>query len=454
MPLIQYGIGAYRRDQGNMPELKLVNFFVEKTPVTEGQVTLQSRRGLTQSYTAGTGPVRGIFQQDGSFSGDTFTVSSGTLYRGAASIGAITGSGHVSFACSGSELLVCAGASLYSYNGTNLVAVTFPDADNVIAVAFIAGLFVAIPANSQKFYWSAVLDGRTWGALDFASAELAPDNLLDALAFQGSLFLFGQDTIETWYPNGSLDLPFTRIDQRLYSRGVHSTGCCAILDNAPFFVADDGVLYRLSDVPERLSDHGIEERISASSSVICYAYSFEGHKFFVVRLDSNSYQYDVATGQFSELASYGRTNFAARCAVNVDAIPYFGDDTAGKVWAFGSSYQDDGGTMEGIFSAGFHTTVPVFIDTLEVVANVGWTDALGGADPVIEMRQSRDTGATWSGWRDASLGGQGHYRTRARYRRNGMFDSPGGLFEFRISDPTPRRISGVYVNEPGGGRSR
>jgi hypothetical protein len=35
-----------------------------------------------------------------------------------------------------------------------------------------------------------------------------------------------------------------------------------------------------------------------------------------------------------------------------------------------------------------------------------------------------------------------------------MFDDPGLLAEFRITDPVPRRFSAVSVNEKSGGRPR
>jgi hypothetical protein len=89
-------------------------------------------------------------------------------------------------------------------------------------------------------------------------------------------------------------------------------------------------------------------------------------------------------------------------------------------------------------------------------ANTGATPVLSGqgSNPLIEMRYSRDQGKTWSLWLPASLGAEGQYRVRADWRRLGMFDLPGALFEFRCTDPVPLRISAVKVNAAGGGRSR
>ena len=96
------------------------------------------------------------------------------------------------------------------------------------------------------------------------------------------------------------------------------------------------------------------------------------------------------------------------------------------------------------------------VDSLAVEANVGRTDVLTGqgTNPVIELRASNSAGAQWGAWRPAALGSQGNYRTRAQVRRWGRFDFPGFLAEGRCTDPVPLRVSGVYVNEPGGGRLR
>ena len=456
MPAIYFGKGAYRRTNGNLPELRLVNMYAESTP-TESDVVLLGRPGLELSRTIGGGSIKGLFSQEGTFDGDLFAVSGSALYRGETLLGLIDGTGPVSFAASDLELVVTAGGTAYSYNGTNLAAIAFPDGANVAAVAFAAGLFLYARAESHRYYWSAVLDGRTVGALDYASAELRPDYLLDIQVVRGNPYLLGQQTIEPWFPTGVADLPFNRMDQRLMPRGVLAGGCAVEMDNTLFFIGNDGIVYRLGDVPDRISDHGIEERIEASSGASCYGFVHEGHSFFCIRLSSGTFTFDAATGQWCEFASYGRDNFRARCAATSGRTVLLGDDSTGKVWTFTETPTDDGGTLESLFTAGFPIKGGAqSINNVGVEANVGWTEFLAGQgeNPVIEMRASRDAGATWGNWRSANLGAQGRYRTRARWTRLGMFDPPGGLMEFRITDPAPRRVSGVYVNEPGGGRGR
>lgn len=454
MPALFYGRGAYRRTNGNLPELRLINLFLEQTPADETGVILQCRRGLEEHAARGNGPIRGIFSQEGAFSGAIFTVSGTTVYKDGTSLGTINGSGPVRWAASATELLVTRGQSLYSYDGATLSAETFPDTASVRSVAYINSQFIAIRDATHKAYFR--LTDTAWDALDFFSAESEPDNLLDVIATKDNVYFLGQGTIEVWVPSAG-DPPFTRISNRLFPIGVIGTGCAVDLDNTVFLIGSDGILYRLGDVPERLSDHALEERIAASTTRSMFRFDYEGHKFCCIRLDDATFAYDVATGQICEFATYNETNWRAQCAINVGTTAYFGDDTDGTVWTFGDTFQDDGSALEAYFTAALPINGgTVSFDSVEVRANVGWTEPLDGDDasPVIEMRQSRDAGATFGNWREASLGGQGNYRTRAVFRRCGLFDSPGALFEFRITDQSPRRISGVFFNEPGGGRSR
>lgn len=457
MPAIRYGVGAYRRDNGNLPEFRLVNMFVEQTPSAEAGVTLLSRPGLSDVATWGTGPVYGLFSQEGSFGGDLFAAIGNTVYREGVSLGTLPGSGPVSWAASADELLVTRGSTAYSYDGTDFVNSGFVGlfSNEVTAVAFLAGLFIAAEKGSHRFFWSAVRDSRSWNILDFASAENAPDELLDVLEVGDNLYLLGQSSIEVWAATGAEEIPFSRIQQRLYRKGVHGTGCTVEQDNSLTFVGNDGIVYRVAQVPERISDHGIEERIKASATVFCWGFVYEGHSFFCLRLDQGTWAFDAATGQWCEFASYGRSNFRARCAAVQRRTLFFGDDGTNILWNFGG-WRDGEDTLVREFTAAAPARGAIQVDNLEVENNAGWTDELAGqgSDPILEMRSSRDNGATWGTRRSAPLGRQGEYRTRTRWRALGMFDSPAAVFEFRCSDPAPFRVSSVKANEPGGGRSR
>lgn len=462
MPDLAYGIGAYSRDYGNLPPLTLVNMYVEPARTSHGQVCLQSRPGLIDIATNGAGPIKAIFSNRGTLSGDDFSVSGSTLYRGTISKGAMAslGSGPISFAGADSELLIAGGGKLYSYNGTNLQAVAFPDSANVTAVTFIGSLFVAVRAGGAKFYWSDPLDGRTWDALGFATAEREPDKLLDIAALNDKIILYGQSTVEVWSHTGAADLPFSRIEgigsQR---KGIKDTGCWTEADNTVFHIGSDSVVYRFGETFDRVSDHWLEAKITASASASMFGFQLSGHEFVCVRLDDSTFAFDCATREWCEFQTNGG-QWIARCAAMKDTAVYLGHDANGTIMGL-SGWDDLGTEMTREFTAAVELTEPQSIDNLFLWANTGQSDVLSGqgSDPKVEMATSNDAGNTWTDYDDqslgnAALGGTGQYRTIPEWRRLGMFDFPGMMARFRCSDPVPFRVSAVKVNETIGGRSR
>lgn len=455
MPSIQYGTGAYKRTNGNFPPLTLINMFLEQAKTSENQIALISREGLAQSSSVGTGPINGIFSKKGCFGGDIFSVSNNTLYRNTSSLGAITGTGPASIDGSDNEVVVTRGGTAYSYNGTNLAAIAFPDSANVRAVCFINGRFVFARDASAKFYWSNILDGRTVDALNFATAERQPDQLLDVIARGDILWLLGQATIEAWSNDGSsANIPFSRIEQVVFDTGTIATGCTVLADNTIFTIASDGRFSRMGDVLERVSDHGIEEQILASATRKLFTWKYQGHEFIGIRLDSETLVYDCATREFCELQS-SQGNWIAQCAAMQSDIAYFGHSSTGQIMIF-DGWSDLGDEMERRFTVAQQLDAPATINNVRLWANAGHTEVLSGqgSSPTVEMRYSRDAGNTFSSFDGANLGAAGHYRTVPSWRRLGSFDFPGALMEFRVTDPVPFRVSAVKVNDFSGGRSR
>lgn len=440
---LPYGTSAYQRSRGNLPSLELVNMFVEQSN-SQG-VILQSRKALVQVAEVGSGPVRATLQEDGVFGGDRFTLSGASFYRGSTLLGTVAGDGVASIAANETEVLICAGTSIYSYNGTTFAAVAFPDSADVRAIAYNAGYFFALRSGTGQWYFSAVEDGRTWDALDFATAENEPDQLLDLVFLDGVLILAGTNSIEFWGATGDADLPYSPIQQRVFEQGIIATGCIAVVDNTFYWVGRDKITYRNGDVPQAISDDGIVEKAADSDTFRLYVLEDERHKFLCQRHDTGTMAYDVTTQQWCEFKSYGRDNFRA--------LSGFGDDSTGKIWGW-SGY--DEGPMERLFMAGSVLEQAVQIDNLRMVCEVGTTPNLTGiyAEPVIEMGYSDDAGNTWSEYEAESIGAQGQYRQRVEWRALGMFDDPGVLFRFRITDPVSFRVSGIGLNEATGGRSR
>ena len=456
MPSIAYGSGAYRRDDGNFPELKLINMFVEKALTSENQVAIISRPGLGLLATNGSGPINGMFCKAGTLGGDVFSVSNTTIYRGTSSLGTLAGTGVASWAGAAGEVLVTRGSTMRSYT-TGLANVTFPDSAAVRAVCYIGSRFVAVRGDGAfpgRFYWSALLDGRTWDGLDYATAEREPDDLLDIAPLGDNIWLFGQSTIESWADTGDANLPFSRIEQVAFDQGVMATGCVTAADNTLFFIGSKRVVYRLGETPERISHNGIEERILASTNARLFSFWFEGHEFVVVRLDTLTLLYDCSTQEWCEFQTT-QGNWIVAFAAMQGKTAYLGHASTGQLMGW-SEWDDMNAELERRFSFAMQLDEPQPIDRIALWANAGHTPLLTGqgSNPQIEIRLSDDAGNTFGDWEADDLGTQGDYRQVPEWHGLGLFDFPGVVGEGRVTDPCGLRISAVKINDIGGGKSR
>jgi hypothetical protein len=459
VPDILYGKGSYRRDNGSFPELKLVNMFPEKAPTVEQGVAILSRPGLRRATGRGPGPIREVYQRPGLFNGDIFTLSGNQLFRNDTYLGTIDGDQIPRVASSKTELVITCGQSAWSYIEGNLSRVTMPDEFPVISVAFINNTFVYIKRYTNKFYWSAVNNGRSVDALAFGSAEMAPDDLRDVITVGDNMFLLGQESIEVYYWQGDNPrLPFTRINQRTTPKGVIGTGAATLFDNALHFIGNDGVVYRMAEVAGRISNHGLEERIGESAFFRLFTFTFQGHAFLCMRLDVGTWVFDPAGGaEWPEFTTHNLGNFLGQCATTPETGVMFGSSIDNSIFEFGDEWTDAGERLIRQFTAALPIAVgSVPVDHLEVECSAGTINQFDWPhiDPQLEVRASRDGGKEFTMWRTARLGGQGEHRWRPRYRRFGYFDAPGALFDFRCVDPMPLRVSAVRVNEAAGGRQR
>lgn len=453
MPDLAFGTGAYARERGNLPELPVINMFAEGAPSSDKGVVLQSRPGMELETTIGAGPVKGMYQRDGVFSNARFAVSGNVLFSDATSLGTINGAQRPSFAASPSKLLVTLGRDLFWYDGSALTTDAFPDGARVTAVAYLAGYEVAVRKGTNTFYFrqhtSSEFDG-----LDFANAENEPDELRDVVTLDDYLVFPGAESVEFWAKTGDPNAPFAPIEGRVFEKGVIATGCTVRFDNTLAWIGNEKIVYLAGNVPQRISDAGIEERMAKSATFALFAYFHEGVEYLVMRLDAGSWVFSAASKQWSEFQSWGRGNWRANCA---SRGPSFGDDETGAIYRFSAAHRDVDGPLERRFRAG----VPirggsVIAANIRATVNVGETPDLTGtyAAPTLELRSSRDAARTWDVWQGVSLGGQGQYRELVEWRAQGMFDAPGMIVEIRTTDPVPFRVSAVSVNEPGGGRSR
>ena len=195
---------------------RTVNMYAVLDQRGKKPASLYARPGNSLFTTVGAGAGRGgfaatndrVFVVSGAEFYEIFTDGTSTL-RGSV----LTSSGNITLAENGIQLAICDGRDLYIFTyATNVfqrvVSANLPSAASVI---FLGGYFIVNRSHTSGiFQISAPYDGTTWGALDFATAESSPDNLVRVANVFGQLWLFGDLTIEVWSNTGAASFPFQR----------------------------------------------------------------------------------------------------------------------------------------------------------------------------------------------------------------------------------------------------
>lgn len=444
-----YGISTFERRRGDFPELPVVNMLAEEIP-TEPGITLQSRPGLETTGTSmGSSAVKELFQIDGVLNNGLFGVSGTNLYNGSTLVGAIDGTDNTSMAGYEDVLFINSGESIWTYDGTTLASIAFPDSADVSKIVVGASRLIALRKDTGTFYWSSAL-GTTVDPLSFATAENSPDKLLDMLFIADRLILFGSETVEIWPTADDQDLPFQPLPGATFPVGIREVGASCLFGRSFAWVTNYNEVCVSS--PENIvSDPELQTRIAASSSVNLWTFFVDENEFLVVTLDDQTWVYGARSQVWSKFESFGQPNWVCLCYEN----GFFGTNLNGDLlqWSL-EGYEDIGGPISRTFNGWIPLTAnPLWLGNIVLRTNPGTTPFLSGdyADPVVELRTSIDGGRNWNEWQQQSLGQQGQYRSKTVWSSMGQFGYPGALAQVRCSDPVPFRISGLSFNEPFGG---
>ena len=456
MPQIALGLATSKRQTTWRPEFRLVNWLAEKNEAnTFSGVDLIQRPGLAPFATVGTGPIRGLFRQAGTFGGDFVSVSDDELYRtddiGVSTlVGSVPGSLRTTFAATASRMLVVSDTVAFSTTGASVTTIAMPDSRPVSSVAQLNGYFILAQQDSARFYW--IEPGQTDpDGLSFATTESTPGNIRIVVRVGDELWFLKEEGTEVWVPTGDADLPFQRVPGRNYDRGCMNGDTAVRFDNSLAFVGNDGVVYRASDNPIRISDNALEEQIRKSSvdSMRAWSFAFDGHSLYVLTMDAGTYAYDASSGLWSEFSSYERDAWRAHVGDQGETFVVAGDDETGQLWRLDEDRSTDGVDVMVRQATGgvpVNAGPKVRCNSLEVMATTGTA-----ADPNLypKMRISwSDDGETFGSFEDVSIGRQGHYGEPVRLNRLGVMGYPGRLFRFQVTDDAYVTLKGAAYNEP------
>ena len=458
-PLSIFGLGVQSKS-ANVTAQKRVNLYLEMSADGDKtRVAAFGTPGLTLQSSRGGSACRGAHAI-----GDyLYVVNQGTFYQVdnagvATSKGTLlTTSGFVSMDNNGTQIMIVDGTYGYIYNiaaGT-VTQITDPDFPGANHVTFNDGYFIVNEPDSGRFAISGSYDGLVWDALDYATAESNPDNLVRPIADHGELILMGEVSTEFWTNTGGLDFPYSRSGAAI-EWGIAARWSLAKFDNSLIWLAKNRMgevqVVRLNGyTPQRVSTFDIETIFNSYSGVsdaTGFSYLLNGHPFYQINFTSAnaSWLYDGASNCWSELKS-GTGRHRAEIAANWLNRTVVCDYANGNIYNLDSDAYTDNGDMivsELITKHVFAELEIYAISELQVDLEAGVGLATGqGSDPQIMLQISKDGGHTWSAERWVSMGKIGEYKRRAKWNRLGQ--SRDWVFKLRISDPVKRVLLGAYV---------
>jgi hypothetical protein len=428
---------------------RLVNIYAEAA-TGKSRIKLTGTPGLTLFSTIGASPVRGMCVHNGALyvvTNNLYSVNSGGT---AVSLGAIAGTGIVQMESSGVQLVVVADGVIYTYDSA-FATVADPDAPSALTVDYLDGYHI-FSDGSGSFYISALYDAEDYDALDFASAESNPDNIVRVFVDHRELILFGTETVEIWVNTGGADFPFERQPGAISERGICGPNAVAKIDNSVVWIDQNGVVRRMAAgySPQRISTHEVERALNEGTlaDAECFAYSQEGHEFFVMTVPgSGTWVFDAATSLWHERQSYGDTRWRARGYAHCYGKHLVGDYDSGKVYALDYDTFTENGTLmlaEMIFP-------PIFNGSNRFRMHRLVLDMEHGETPPHDESQVRldisDDSQDWSTVGYGSMGETGQRVTRTVWRRLGQHRNLH--LRFRISDPVRRTIYSAHAEIEG-----
>lgn len=320
---------------------RLINMYPEKGG-SRGPVTIRGVPGLKETTSLGSGRVRAMISaSDGLYAavGGQFVKWDGTT---ATVLGTIP-DGETTLARNRTQIGITAGGKYYVWDGTTVGEVAGAAFSNIGSVAYIDNFIILTQLNGEAYAFSAAGDAKSLAALDFASAETSPDDLVKAVSVGGVLWLLGADSVEAWQNAGLNDNPFRRVQSQRMEKGLRSASEVVLMDNTFIWVSNEGRVYRQTDgVPVRVSTDAVEAAIEASADVTAVAYQVRGHDFFVLRFGGKpAWVYDPATQKWHERSTgAAHRPWEVTATVHHNGVWYAGTET-GELCTF-EGHQDRG----------------------------------------------------------------------------------------------------------------
>jgi hypothetical protein len=460
MARITLPLHSYNLRSAQAAPSRLVNCYAEKLPPDAKTPYLLNRAPAAKSWTTvGTGPIAGMHAAMGYL----FVVSGPELWRVDANkaktlLGSVGSPGNIDIDSNTSSIVVVNEPDAFYWDGTVFGQITDADFTSRGAgdVEFLNNYLLFREPNTGRFFGAELGSATSYDALDFATAEGSPDEMVGFKVDHLQALLFGELSTEIWQNDAAAGaFPFARAINGFIELGCLNGKTIAKLDNSVFWLASDFTVRRLDGVtPIRVSTHAIEQKIvdATISTAVGWTYTQDGHLFYVLTFSEGTFVYDATTQAWHERQTYAETKWNLGHPVSFLGLTLIGDTTSNKIAELDpSTYADFGVTqrMEFTYQPIYAEQNRAFHDRLEMVFEVGVGLTTGqGADPQVMLDYSDDGGKTFTSMPTRSLGAIGAYQQRVIW--NALGSARQRVYRGAVSDPVRVTLVDTQVEVRGG----
>lgn len=448
---------------------RIINLYPEATLVgSKSPLILRSAPGNIRWAVVGNGPIRGWHDAVMDNVRTAFAVSGNDLYeidssgtptlRGTA--GDILGVGDVSMASNAANELLIGNEDgiAWVWDNVDLERLSVIDTDfgdDATNFVFLDQYGIYARKGTGQVFASDLNNFKSWNPLSFATAESAPDNLIEVFVNNGQLWLGGEKTTEIFYNSGAAVFSFQKIGGAVMQDVGVIKGTITSVDQKAIWLAQNGTVYSATGIqPIRISTHAVEYRLKDRTGFRAWSYVDEGHAFYVLGSDQGAEIFDITTGYWHERTTYGVGRYRANNYVNAYGKHLVGDFNLGIIYDMSlNSYVDGAAVLQRIaITAPIENNqefVPLSMVQVVFQAGVGLgQDAFpegsgipnSGYDPEVIMQISKDGGITYGNQKWAKIGKAGENKKRARWTRLGSARSRN--LKLIYSAPTSYTIIG------------
>ena len=464
--------GFYQSDSLAIANQQCNNWYVN-LPQVQGALspsTLYGCSGLVQFETTGT--LNEVNRGAHVKAGIPYFVNGTTLYRidrevavdGTESVnvvvlGTIPGSGRVSMADNGKELMVLIpGGKGYIVDEESdpvlqeITAPGFTANGNPQYVVFINSFFIC-STDSKKFIRSDSNQGLVWNSLNSGTAEADPDDIVAPIVHKNQLFMFGSETGEVFegVPQGGFG--FQRINGFIINKGLFAPFSLISANDTFMFIGggvnESAAVWALSgSTVQKVSTSAIDSALREFSNeeiqqAFAYTYAQNGAFFVGFSVGDRTFEFNTITSLWNERSSQvlnelGQTittRWRANSVITAYSRVIVGDSQDGRLGVLNPDvYTEYDNEIIRTF-----TTQPfadqgnvLTVSQLELTVESGVGD-LTTTDPVIRMSYSDDA-RKFNNELPRFMGKIGEFNKRCIWRRLGRVPRYR-VFKFVMSDP-------------------